>query len=721
MERKKKPIYALSRSQRSRRLNVAIQPLVEQCNAQSTRAFSTFSVEQSGRETPDTQASTSAVIPTSRHSPSHDFETGRSSPETVEVPELASRVRTAPEVVCALGHEAPSQRDSDGNGSEAGCSHSISVTNSEQVAFHLRKWACEHNVTHTSLTSLLKILNQHACFSDLPSDARTLLRTPRLAQVDVVGGGSTYSYFGIAVCVKGLLAKVSDLSSQSKSISLLFYVDGLQLCKSSNSQLWPILAKTQDIPGSGVFLVACYHGYEKPGVLAEFLGPLVKELLELIAEGLVIDGTRFSINVQGFVCDAPARAQILGIKGHTAFYGCGKCTQKGKRILRRHVFLKTNAPLRTDDGFAQKTHPEHHKEDTPLSVLPIGLVSQCPLDYMHLVCIGVTKKVILLWMRGPQNCRLRRSLVDKISECLVRLADMKCEEFARKPRSLKHIDRWKATELRSFLLYFGPVVLKDILSTDQYLHFLLLHVAISLLASDVTCQEYNGYAKELLLCFVRSFSVFFKRDYISYNVHCLVHLADDVLNYGPLDSFSAFPAETFMHHLKKLVKHARKPLEQVVNRIKERETAGTLYKLKHCSKKIKFSKMHSNGILAAGSCGPQFQIARFPRFVLRTSAGDNACIVSDSAAVLVANFAHDGRGNKLLLGRKLTVVGDLYTKPCASSNLGICIVKESDGPLLSWNLLEMKTKCVLLPLGDSETEFALVPLLHTLFPPCLPI
>lgn len=297
MERKKKPIDALSRSQRSRRLNAAVRPLVEQCDAQSTRASSTFSVDQSGRETPDTEASTSAVIPTFRHSPGHDFETGRSDPEAVEVPELASRVRTSTEV-SALGHETSSQSDSEGNGSKAECPHSISVTNSEQVAVHLRKWACEQNVTHTSLTSLLKILNQHACFSDLPSDARTLLRTPRLAQVEVVGDGSTYSYFGIAVGVKGLLAKVSDLSLKSKSISLLFYVDGLQLCKSSNSQLWPILAKNQDIPGSGVFLVACYHGYEKPEVLTDFLGPLVNELLELIAEGIFIDGTRFSISVQ---------------------------------------------------------------------------------------------------------------------------------------------------------------------------------------------------------------------------------------------------------------------------------------------------------------------------------------------------------------------------------------------------------------------------------------
>ena len=57
-------------------------------------------------------------------------------------------------------------------------------------------------------------------------------------------------------------------------------------------------------------------------------------------------------------------------------------------------------------------------------------------------------------------------------------------EFARQPRQLSEMDRWKATEFRQFLLYTGPVALHGILHTDVYKHFLVLSVAVLLLLDD---------------------------------------------------------------------------------------------------------------------------------------------------------------------------------------------------------------------------------------------
>ena len=57
-------------------------------------------------------------------------------------------------------------------------------------------------------------------------------------------------------------------------------------------------------------------------------------------------------------------------------------------------------------------------------------------------------------------------------------------EFARQPRSLQELDRWKATEFRQFLLYTGPVVLKGIVSKELFQHFLTLNVAMTILLQE---------------------------------------------------------------------------------------------------------------------------------------------------------------------------------------------------------------------------------------------
>ena len=128
-----------------------------------------------------------------------------------------------------------------------------------------------------------------------------------------------------------------------------------------------------------------------------------------------------------------------------------------------------------------------------------------PLDYMHLVCLGVVKRLLLLW-RGEKNCprksaaKRRKSRKDdkkgKDKQHQLTTADMANinnrievasqhfpKEFQRKGRSFDELEHWKAVEFRTFLLYSGPAVLKGILDEKKYQHFLLLHVAIRVLCT----------------------------------------------------------------------------------------------------------------------------------------------------------------------------------------------------------------------------------------------
>lgn len=143
-------------------------------------------------------------------------------------------------------------------------------------------------------------------------------------------------------------------------------------------------------------------------------------------------------------------------------------------------------------------------------------------------------------------------------------------EFVRKTRTLEELDCWKATELRLFLLYIGPVVLQKYLPPQYLLHFQSLHCAIRILCHETECISNNQYAKDLLIYFVETSKILYGNTFVIYNVHNLIHLAEDVLKFGSLETFSAFSFENFLHIIKKTIRKGEKPLEQLYNRIVER-------------------------------------------------------------------------------------------------------------------------------------------------------
>ena len=68
------------------------------------------------------------------------------------------------------------------------------------------------------------------------------------------------------------------------------------------------------------------------------------------------------------------------IKGHSAYYGCDKCSQKG-HWFRKMAFPEISAPLRIDSLFSEITNEEHHSGISPFSDLPLGMVTQFPINF----------------------------------------------------------------------------------------------------------------------------------------------------------------------------------------------------------------------------------------------------------------------------------------------------------------------------------------------------
>src|SRR6185436_14578774 len=121
-------------------------------------------------------------------------------------------------------------------------------------------------------------------------------------------------------------------------------------------------------------------------------------------------------------------------------------------------------------------------------------------------------------------------------------------------------------------------MLIGVVQDELYNNFMLFSVALYILSSaTLSSTQFCSYAERLLVAFcITAFVEHCKQLYgaesIVYNVHGLVHLADDVRRHGPVHNFSGFHFENYLGTLKKLVRKAHLPLSQVVRRLLEIES-----------------------------------------------------------------------------------------------------------------------------------------------------
>ena len=256
-----------------------------------------------------------------------------------------------------------------------------------------------------------------------------------------------------------------------------------------------------------------FCGKEKPP-LDDFLDDFIQEFRGVQTDGIVFRDHVFTLDIHSLVCDAPARAYLKCVKGHSGYNGCERCEQRGSHVKGRTTFPGIDAPSRTGDSVADMRDEEHHHRLSPMLALPLDLVKNVPLDYMHLVCLGVTKLMIRLWMCGPLATRFSSSVALGISKKLSDVRRYIPKEFARKPRSIYEFRSWKATEYRLFLLFVGMVALNGHVPKEMYDLFLTLSSAMTILLDPVLSKKHASYAKKLLISFVTNFSQIFGSQFV---------------------------------------------------------------------------------------------------------------------------------------------------------------------------------------------------------------
>lgn len=262
--------------------------------------------------------------------------------------------------------------------------------NDNELNKTLATWTISHNISHTACNALLKILKQYTSHI-LFADARTLLKTPRQTHTLKICEGE-YFHFGLNDIIQKMLLK-----DNNAYINLLINIDGLPLAKSFQASLWTILCS--NTVNKTVYLVGAYFGYKKPTDSNVFLQFLVDDLINFINNGYIYNENIIKIRLFALIYDALAKSFVLCIKGHTGFYSCTKCVTKGKYINGRVCFpYRKTYPSRKDELFSANAYQDFQIGYSILNNIPGFLpINNTPLDYMHLICLGVVKKIILLF------------------------------------------------------------------------------------------------------------------------------------------------------------------------------------------------------------------------------------------------------------------------------------------------------------------------------------
>lgn len=544
------------------------------------------------------------------------------------------------------------------------------------------------------------------------------MKTPKTHVISNIGNGF-YIHLGLENMIFPILKKFHTLiNTPNKVLKIGINLDGLPLSRSSKSQLWPILIDFTNcnLLSKYVLPIGIFHGNTKPKSIHEFFNPFITDLLTLLNNGINVDGYIYQFEVGHVVCDSPAKSFLLNVKSFNAYYGCNSCTQEGYFINNRMAFLDIESPLRTDESFRSKTQEEYHKGSSPLELLPINLINDVCLDYMHNTCIGVTKRLIGFWVKGKKDVRLTEENIVKISDKLINLRSYVPSEFSRLPRGLDYIEYYKATELRMFLLHSGLIVLKGHLKKPMYSHFKLLVCALRILTTSAICQTLNNLAQSLLNEFVSKYSSLYGAHFVTYNVHSLLHLPMYVKLHGCLDSFSCFKFENYLQYIKKSIKSAKYPLQEVTNRIIEKQNNFIASDIELDPIIIVKEIINTSSSSYFNLTDRLFEkiIIQDLNFTINISNERDKYIMLKNNDIVIVKYIIMLKNEisfKLIVQKYLN--SSLFSKPIMSSTIGLHSINSNFvSDKFSINISEIKCKCFFIPVSN---ELAVVSTLNHSF------
>lgn len=159
---------------------------------------------------------------------------------------------------------------------------------------------------------------------------------------------------------------------------------------------------------------------------------------------------------------------------------------------------------------------------------------------MHCILLGIVKQFLNLWLTTTSEPFFIKDskLIDEII-----LTACPPDEIRRVLRPLDHRLIWKASEIRVWLLFYSPNVLKHLVPPKYYKHWLILVKGMHMLLKKNVSREEIEVVRKLFFKFVSQVELLYSEDQVSYNVHLLQHVVDSVTYWGCPWAYSAFMYE----------------------------------------------------------------------------------------------------------------------------------------------------------------------------------
>ena len=352
-----------------------------------------------------------------------------------------------------------------------------------------------------------------------------------------------------------------------------------------------------------------------------FLLPIMKDI-EKLQEGMAVtchDGKirKLRAYILFISADWPAMSKLTGYSYHSAYHPCRMCMKKGtfNSGIRSMTFIpcgtrndrdrvvagdrhyierwkRQECPRpRTDRGTrsvwaklerlqqngANKSAIERVVRDEGIRVRPVmsslylDFVFGVPYDFMHQILIGMVEQTLRLLTGTHLKCRslncsyvLPSVKLDAINLTLSNSSASIPSSWGRRPKSLIHLRKYKAEELKLFALYYGICLFSDGFVSPKVSRMWTILTEIVFIAtnrepkiSDICFL--NNLTTQFHAIFAKIFGLSDRHAFcFTPTSHTLFHFSEIMRECGPFWNVSQFIVEWVAQELGELVKYRYK-------------------------------------------------------------------------------------------------------------------------------------------------------------------